>query len=206
MLLCGPSGCRQFAPLTNFHQSSGLSRGIESEGGEKTTEPGTKSAGATSGNSFGLSGRSATVTYPVAFTNRANCSFVTSVSSIQKPPTATSWTGCASSMWSLPIENRPPEIHTMPRGSLRVAGDFADSPTVSPSCRRTLAVRNECREMPASHCCDFFSAIVEDWSCPATNRQRATPTTPKYSEVKNKLLADIRVAYFPEPGVWLLAT
>ena len=205
MLLCGPSGCRQFAPVTNFHQRSGSSRGTEPEGGEKTTDPGTKSVGATSGNFFGLSGRSATVTYPVASTNRANSSLVTSVASIQKPPTATSWTGCAYSMWSLPIQNRPPEIHTMPGGFLRLPGGFANSPTVSPSCSRTLAARNECREMPASHCCDFFFAVMGDCSCPATDRQRATPTTAKNSEVKNKLLANIR-AYFSEPEVWLLAT
>src|ERR1041385_377533 len=118
MLLCGPSGCRQFAPLTNFHQRNGSSRGTEAEGGEKTTEPGTKSATATSGNFLGSSGRSATVTYPVAFTNRANSSLVTSFLSIQNPLTTTSWAGRASSIRSFPIQNRPPGILTMLAGCI----------------------------------------------------------------------------------------
>jgi hypothetical protein len=62
-------------------------------------------------------------------TKRANCSFVTSVSSIQNPSTATRWTGresmvaciptmsCASTGSCAPIENSPPGIHTMPAGA-----------------------------------------------------------------------------------------
>src|SRR5262249_29758473 len=65
--------------------------------------------------------------YPVAFTNRANSSLVTSVRSSQKPSTYTRWIGRASSMDCIPpsgtprgsrapMENSPPGIQTMPSG------------------------------------------------------------------------------------------
>jgi hypothetical protein len=66
------------------------------DGGLKTTAPGTRTSGGTPGKSFGSGFRSATVTYPVSRTNRANCSFVTGVLSIQKPSSSTGWIGRAS--------------------------------------------------------------------------------------------------------------
>ena len=53
-------------------------------------------AGSASGYCAGSSGRSATVTYPVAFTNLRNCATVTGCSSIQKPSTSTRRTGRSS--------------------------------------------------------------------------------------------------------------
>ncbi len=98
-------------------------------GGENTTEPAMRFSGGAVGKSSAVGFRSATVTYPVALTKRANCSLVTSVASIQKPSTATRCIGRESvvacmptrSLMSMgeraPIENSPPGIHTMPSGA-----------------------------------------------------------------------------------------
>src|SRR4029453_323948 len=87
-------------------------------------DPGTSLSRGTPGKSFGSSGRSATVTYDVAFTNRSNSAFVTGVRSIQKPATSTGWTGSASGMpqSSHPIQNMPPGTQTMPGGAAAGAG------------------------------------------------------------------------------------
>jgi hypothetical protein len=52
-----------------------------------TTEPAFRFSAGASGNSSRVGFFSATVTYPVAFTKRANSSLVTSVASIQKAST-----------------------------------------------------------------------------------------------------------------------
>jgi hypothetical protein len=55
------------------------------------------------------------VWYPVAATKRANCAFVTSWRSIQKPLTVTWWVGRSSGhSRSSPIVKVPPRIRTMP--------------------------------------------------------------------------------------------
>ena len=63
--------------------------------------------------------RSAVVTYPVAFTNLANCPLVTSVASIQKPSTRTRCGGRSAgqaSAASQPMVNSPPGTQTIPGG------------------------------------------------------------------------------------------
>src|SRR5215470_3470358 len=103
-------------------------------------EPATRFSGGAPGNSSAVGVRSATVTYPVASTKRANCSLVTSVASIQNPSTETRWTGSASAIElapphsvspdsvaivtasTLPIENSPPGIQTIPAGAGAGAG------------------------------------------------------------------------------------
>jgi hypothetical protein len=62
----------------------------------KTSEPGARFSAGAPGKSLGSSGRSATVTYPVAATNASNCRLVTAWRSIQKPSTETWWTGASS--------------------------------------------------------------------------------------------------------------
>jgi hypothetical protein len=64
-----------------------LFRGTGWAGGENTTAPGTRFSGGAPGKSSARGVRSAIVTYPVASTNVANCSLVTSVLSIQNPST-----------------------------------------------------------------------------------------------------------------------
>ncbi len=67
-------------------------------------------------------GFSAVVTWPVAPTKARNCAFVTGVSSIQKPSTRTRCAGRSSSRdlgESLPMENSPAGIQTMPGGASR---------------------------------------------------------------------------------------
>ena len=97
--------------------------------------------------------RSASVMYPVAATNWANRSFVTSLASIQKLSSVTSWTGASSAKPSLlPMRNVPPRTRTMPAlsGSPAVGGSFfaagtwlvlAQPAAASPSSRTTSASR-----------------------------------------------------------------
>ena len=61
-----------------------------------TTDPATRFSAGAVGNSSFVGVRSAIVMYPVAATNFSNCSLVTAVASIQKPPTRTRCTGSAS--------------------------------------------------------------------------------------------------------------
>src|SRR5581483_6114589 len=123
--LSGPSGCFQHAPGTHFHQFATLSHETASLGGTKTRAPGTSCSsvggGAPGGRPRSIDSlvglRSATVTYPVSATNRANAALVTSVLSIQNPDTDTLWTGWASAKCgpssSVPIQNVPPGTHTI---------------------------------------------------------------------------------------------
>src|SRR6185436_20697569 len=109
--LPGPSGCFQSAPKTGFHQSSNRRVEVSVVGGVKTAENGLSFSFSTLGNCSAVGVRSATVTYPVALTNSANCSLVTSVASIQKPWIVTGWIGSASprnSAASEPILKVPP--------------------------------------------------------------------------------------------------
>src|SRR6185436_17442745 len=60
---------------------------------------------------------SAVVTYWVASTDFRNWALVTSVSSIQNPPTRTAWAGLSAASASgelVPIVNSPPGIQTIP--------------------------------------------------------------------------------------------
>src|SRR5947199_9216656 len=115
MLLPDPSGWLQLAPGVYRHHCRGLSSGTGSEVAWNTAEPGTSLSRGTPGKSFGSGCRSATVTYPVACTNRSNSAFVTGVRSIQNPSTETRCVGSASGMpqSSPPIQNVPPAIHTI---------------------------------------------------------------------------------------------
>ena len=61
-----------------------------------TIEPGWRLAAGAPGKSAGSSGRSATVTYPVAATNAAYSSFVTAYGLIANAGSATSRTGASS--------------------------------------------------------------------------------------------------------------
>src|SRR5215510_14528149 len=119
MPLPGPSGCLQLAPGVYRHHCSGLSSGTGCDVAWNTPDPGTSLSSGTPGKSFGSSCRSATVTYPVAFTNRSNSALVTGVRSIQNPSSETRCTGSASGMPqpSHPIQNVPPGIHTMFAGA-----------------------------------------------------------------------------------------
>src|SRR5215510_11546701 len=119
MPLPGPSGCFQLAPAVYRHHRSGLSSGTGCDVAWNTADPGTSLSSGTPGKSFGSSRRSATVTNPVAFTNRWNSAFVTGVRSIQNPSTETRCAGSASGIPhpSHPIQNVPPGIHTMFAGA-----------------------------------------------------------------------------------------
>ena len=94
--LPGPSGCRQSAPGTYVHQLYGSCRLTGRPGLRKTDDAGTSNSGRAPGYRAGSAGCSATVTYPVLRTNRANSSFVTGCSSIQNPSTVTRWAGASS--------------------------------------------------------------------------------------------------------------
>ena len=114
------------------HQRSALSSGTGRAGAEKTTDPATRLSRGTPGRSSARGVRSATVTYPVAFTKAANSAVVTSVASIQNGSTKTRWMGRESVVCFIPtrsisggsaapIENSPPGIQTMPTGAGRGA-------------------------------------------------------------------------------------
>src|SRR5687768_10201371 len=119
MSLPGPSGCRQHACATYAHHAPGFSSDTGPAGARNTIDPATSLSGGTPGKSFASGLRSAIVTYFVASTKRANCLLVTSVASIQNPPTSTWCGGWASENRgsSDPIQNRPPGTQTMPSGA-----------------------------------------------------------------------------------------
>ena len=77
MELPGPSGCRQSAPRTGFHQWYGSVRLTRWLGATNTLENGTSRSGRAPGYWAGSGALSATVTYPVLRTNRPNSRFVT---------------------------------------------------------------------------------------------------------------------------------
>ena len=76
MELPGPSGRRHDAPGVHVHHWLTCRRSTGPGVLVNTSDPGTRFSGGAPGKSAGSSGRSATVTYPVAPTNAANCAFV----------------------------------------------------------------------------------------------------------------------------------
>src|SRR5690242_12922195 len=96
MELRGPYGHRQFAPNLKSHQLAQLERSTACLGGLNTRDPAFSILGRAPGYDRGSGARSASVTYPVAFTNLRNCALVTGVGSIQNPLTRTEWIGASS--------------------------------------------------------------------------------------------------------------
>ena len=95
--LPGPSGWRHWAPghpVPPVPVVVQVDRAARSGGRPASRAPAAR--GRRRDSRPASSARSATVTWPVAFTKRRNSATVTGCSSIQKPSTATSWTGRSS--------------------------------------------------------------------------------------------------------------
>ena len=79
----GPAGCRQSAPRTASHHGTPAARWRTSAGAACTAR----------WNTADTPSRSASVTWPVAFTKVANCALVTALVSMRYGETRTACTG-----------------------------------------------------------------------------------------------------------------